>query len=78
MPAICADQRLSQAVTRRNHHVLFRIAQSRALSMGLVSIVVRRSLNDFHSDYRWTSGCKQRFRNAVNDRLGIEPELPAW
>ena len=23
-------------------------------------------------------GCKQRFRNAVNDRLGIEPELPAW
>jgi hypothetical protein len=46
--------------------------------MGLVSIVVRRSLNDFHSDYRWTSGCKQRFRNAVNDRLGIEPEFPAW
>jgi integrase len=22
-------------------------------------------------------GCKQRFRNAVNDRPGIEPELPA-
>ena len=23
-------------------------------------------------------GCKQRFRNAVNDRLGIEPEVPTW
>ena len=23
-------------------------------------------------------GCKQRFRNAVNDRLGIEPKVPAW
>src|SRR5690242_18482820 len=38
MPAIFADQRLSQAVIRWNRHVLFRIAQLRTLSMGLIDI----------------------------------------
>ena len=36
MSAIFADQRLSEAAIRRNRHVLFRIAQSRALPVGLV------------------------------------------
>jgi hypothetical protein len=38
MPAIFADQRLSQAAIRWNLHVLFRIAQSRAPSVGLVNV----------------------------------------
>src|SRR5437899_3106306 len=41
MPGIFADQRLSQPI-RGNRHVLFRIAQSRALPVGLVKIAIRR------------------------------------
>ena len=48
MSAIFADQRLSQAAIRRNRHVLFRIAQSRALPVGLVkSGALQRPRSDF-------------------------------
>jgi len=55
MPAIFADQRLSQPI-RWNRHVLYRIAQSRTQPVALVNIVLRRSVGDSHSDYRQTRG----------------------
>ena len=37
-----------------------------------------RSSSNFRGDGRLTTerylGCKQRFRNAVNDRIGLEPD----
>ena len=72
MPAIFADQRLSQPI-RWNRHVLFRIAQLRALSVGLVNIVIRRRV--MQSSARVVggfSGSKPNDSLSDGDRLPVD------